>query len=610
MSKKLSFSEAAKVMRAAKLEPIEDYPGNKLPWKCKCLQCGKIVAPSLGAVRNNGGGCKHCGLRKSANSRRTDENKAISVMKMAGVIPLEPYTNNQKPWLCRCVKCKKEVSPSYGNVLGGHAACVYCSHKKIHPDDAIKIMLKAKLKPIGIYPGSNKPWKSIHLTCGETVEPRLDGIIQGQGGCLKCGYKENQRKQLGDGNEARLFFLSKGFKPLDAYPGSGRPWRSKCLKCGFIVNPYYGRVKDGVGCGVCSKRIIIPEEAIKVMLKADLKPLEKFPGSKKKWLCKCLKCKREVTPVYGNVNQGDGGCKYCGGHYVEPEAAVMLMKSQGLVPQTPYKNSGTKWHCVCGNCGRDVYPNYNQIQQGQSGCAYCARRKVDPKEAINIMIKAGVTPLVKFPGARTPWKSKCNKCGMLVNPLYSPVANQGYNPCVYCAGKKVDPKTAFQLMVSAGLTPLEKYKRADSRWRCTCNKCGKIVTPTYTSIRIGQGGCKFCTNKGLDYNAPAFLYLMTHQEFRSHKVGIGNYKTRNNRIDEHKKTGWILIQNMDFQTGEEAFQIEQEALVWLREVKKLGMYLSKSEMPQGGETETVDASEIDLTTIWAKVEELSKKRKK
>ena len=30
-------------------------------------------------------------------------------------------------------------------------------------------------------------------------------------------------------------------------------------------------------------------------------------------------------------------------------------------------------------------------------------------------------------------------------------------------------------------------------------------------------------------------------------------------------------------------------------------------MPQGGWTETVDASEIDLPTIWAKVDELSAK---
>ena len=35
-------------------------------------------------------------------------------------------------------------------------------------------------------------------------------------------------------------------------------------------------------------------------------------------------------------------------------------------------------------------------------------------------------------------------------------------------------------------------------------------------------------------------------------------------------------------------------------------YLLSEQMPQGGHTETVDASEIDLPTIWAKVEELSR----
>jgi hypothetical protein len=36
------------------------------------------------------------------------------------------------------------------------------------------------------------------------------------------------------------------------------------------------------------------------------------------------------------------------------------------------------------------------------------------------------------------------------------------------------------------------------------------------------------------------------------------------------------------------------------------MLLLPKQMPQGGHTETVDASEIELVTIWAKVEELSK----
>ena len=61
---------------------------------------------------------------------------------------------------------------------------------------------------------------------------------------------------------------------------------------------------------------------------------------------------------------------------------------------------------------------------------------------------------------------------------------------------------------------------------------------------------------------------------------------------------------------EDAFQIEQKVLIWLRKTKGLEVYLSEFEMPQGGYTETVDASEIDLPTIWAKVEELSRVKSK
>ena len=41
----------------------------------------------------------------------------------------------------------------------------------------------------------------------------------------------------------------------------------------------------------------------------------------------------------------------------------------------------------------------------------------------------------------------------------------------------------------------------------------------------------------------------------------------------------------------------------------IGVYLNQEQMPQGGYTETVDASEIDLVTIWAKVEQLSRKQR-
>jgi predicted GIY-YIG superfamily endonuclease len=110
----------------------------------------------------------------------------------------------------------------------------------------------------------------------------------------------------------------------------------------------------------------------------------------------------------------------------------------------------------------------------------------------------------------------------------------------------------------------------------------------------------------LDYNEPAYLYLVTHQILGAHKIGIANDGTRVNRIREHQKYGWDLFKSISFESGDEAFQIEQQVLSWLRQKKGLGIYLSKEQLPQGGYSETVDATEINLPIIWAKVLMLSK----
>jgi recombinational DNA repair protein (RecF pathway) len=567
------------------------------------------VSTSLASVRINGAGCRPCGLKKSAGSRRTGEKEAVQFMNQAGAIPLEPYQGSKKPWLCKCKKCKREIRPTYGNVKNNRThPCVYCSKKKVHPDDAVKLMRDAGLEPLEPYPGSNSKWKCKHLNCGAIVYPAYSWIVSGQGGCLKCGYAENKRKQMTPEDEAIAFFKSRGFTPLVPYPGGNKPWKSKCSKCGEISAPHYSRVKSGTGCGVCAQRIVVPSVAEKVMREALLLPLIPYPGGKSSWKSKCLRCNREVFPKYSDIRNGDGGCKYCGGHFVEPEAAVALMLAANIKPLEPYKDSGTKWKSQCLVCKKSINPTYNSVQQRGSACKYCAKKFIDPDDAISVMRNAKLEPLVSYPGSQKPWLCKCLRCGRQVQPAYTTIQG-GQKGCVYCGGKKVDPDEAFRLMISAGLTPLETYDRADKPWKCTCNKCKKLVTPTYTSIRVGQGGCRYCTNKGIDYNEPAYLYLMTHQQLGAHKVGIANYKTRVNRVKEHQKFGWELFQSRDYETGDEAFQVEQQVLEWLRIKKGLAIYLSKEQLPQGGYSETVDAMEIDLPTIWVKVEKLSKVKK-
>jgi hypothetical protein len=70
-----------------------------------------------------------------------------------------------------------------------------------------------------------------------------------------------------------------------------------------------------------------------------------------------------------------------------------------------------------------------------------------------------------------------------------------------------------------------------------------------------------------------------------------------------------VYKHKEFKTGNQAFEVEGNVLHWLRYEKNLQPFLSIEQMPQAGWSETVDASEISLGVIWAKVEQFSKVKK-
>jgi recombinational DNA repair protein (RecF pathway) len=668
MSRKLTHEQAAKIMRAANLEPLDQYPGNKDKWKCKCLKCEQIVFPRFGSVSRGQGGCRDCGMKRGTSSRRSDEKEVVEMLKKAGAIPLEPYKSNSSPWKSMCLKCKREISPRLGNIKKGSAACAYCAGKKVHPDDALNLMKSVGLEPLEPYPGSNKKWKCRHKKCGDIVFPMHSWIVAGQGGCQKCGYIESGLKGRVSEDFAVQVMEKSGLTPLEPYKGAGKPWKSKCIKCGQISSPTFGSIQSGSGCGVCAGKIVVPKLAVELMLQADLKPLVPYPGSARNWKCECLKCGETVFPNYGDIKQGDGGCKYCAKHFVKPEDAESLMRFNNLEPLEPYKNTMTPWKCKCMKCGKLVTPRYNSVQKRGGGCKYCAKRFVDAEDAILMMKAAKFEPLTPYPGANKPWKCKCLRCGREVQPAYTTIQN-GQKGCVYCGGKKVDPQEAFDFMVSKGLQPLEPYKKADGKWKCRCVICQKEVTPTYSTLRQGangciycsgrkvdpqdavtlflenslkplvpyvstetkwksecmkckrvvypthhmvaqrSGGCKYCSTLGMDFTLPAYIYLITHELYGAHKIGISGMHSKEDRLKDHAKNGWTLYKKRTFESADQTYDIEQGVLLWLREERGLPPFLSLSEMPQRGWTETVDGSEIDLPTIWAKVEELSKVEK-
>jgi predicted GIY-YIG superfamily endonuclease len=238
-------------------------------------------------------------------------------------------------------------------------------------------------------------------------------------------------------------------------------------------------------------------------------------------------------------------------------------------------------------------------------------KKLDPKVAEKVMLKAGLKPLEPYKASYKFWKCKCLVCNHTVQPTWNRI-KQGRGHCAYCAQRRVDIPEAIKFLKSLKLKPLVDFPGSNKPWKCKCLKCGLEPTPRWGDLRKGQSGCSNCADYGLNYQMPGYLYLITHEKFSSHKIGIANnYKRRifDDRMYNHEKQGWKLFKKLNFRTVKEAANVEMEILKWLRMDVGLGMHLVSTQMPQGGWTETVDASEIDLPTIWAKVEELSKVKK-
>lgn len=175
---RVDAEDAVERMRSRGLEPLEPFPGTKQPWLCRCVSCGKKVAPS----ENSGSGCRYC------KADAVDPEDAVAAMTAAGFRPLIVYPGSG-PWPCECMKCGKHSTPSYTTVKTRGSKCGYCAGTRIDAEDALDIMLAHDLQPLVPYPGAKKPWRSQCLKCERTVSPRLSHV-KGRGTiCRYCGKR-------------------------------------------------------------------------------------------------------------------------------------------------------------------------------------------------------------------------------------------------------------------------------------------------------------------------------------------------------------------------------------------------------------------------------------
>ncbi len=423
-------------------------------------------------------------------------------------------------------------------------------------------------------------------------------------------------------SDAEALLREKHGRPIDPFTGSGKPWRVACTRCDreYIIRYKDIRLEYRKGfCKPCAGLTLDLGYIHSVMSLAKLAPLDPFVNSVNAWRCKCLVCDEEVSPTFGNVQRGTG-CIFCKnkqrGVDQRKPPNIEDVRSRNLEPLEPYPGRRAKWKCRCIKCGREVAPVWgNLLFNGGNGCIKCGARVRGDRQFRNAdevtaeMLAAGVKPLDPYPGSTEPWRCECQRCGKIVMTRYIGI-QRGERGCLDCgnassaATRTMAADVAAQFMRDAGYEPLEPYKKSSAQWLCIHTKCGKEVTPSYATIQQGNGGCKACADIGIDYTAPAILYLMRSDSFFSLKIGITATNSVADRLAHHRRLGWEVESTWQARDGFLAEEIEQKIIKYWRKILGAPPSVRKEDMPQGGYTETASLLYVEIEETQSLVESM------
>lgn len=174
-----------------------------------------------------------------------------------------------------------------------------------------------------------------------------------------------------------------------------------------------------------------------------------------------------------------------------------LLAKNSLRRVGPYLGAGKPLACECLSCGREVAPRVSTLQSGSSGCKYCSANargrsaRIEESVAVEVMLAAGVKPLESYKSIASRWLCVCLSCGEQVTPQFANV-RAGHKACKYCAGKAITKERATNIYLEAGAKPIEDFPGVNEPWHGVCLSCASEVQPRLTDLQRGQGACRTC----------------------------------------------------------------------------------------------------------------------
>jgi hypothetical protein len=117
--KTMTEKQARAYLESRSLSLVGPYVSKTKDVLIACNVCKVELTKSVKHIVEASMDCKNCASLEYSK-------KASSVMRQAGVEPLVPYPGSPNQWLCKCMTCGKEITPSYANVSKGQGACSFC----------------------------------------------------------------------------------------------------------------------------------------------------------------------------------------------------------------------------------------------------------------------------------------------------------------------------------------------------------------------------------------------------------------------------------------------------------------------------------------------------
>ena len=327
--KRISDEVADAAFRAVQFTPLEPYSGSGIHRLCKCDVCGNECRVTYTSVRQGKRGCKRCWTDLISSKTRKSQEIVDAVFEAAKMTPLEPYVNANKTRRSVCQVCGTEGRTSFATLSSGHGGCKPCGYEVVRRKlQALKTDIeaidsayaRADLTVLESWLNASTPRLSRCNKCGNEARVSYGNLQSGQGGCRPCGAAKRGLAQRNPAEVVALAFSAASLEPLEDYSGTDVRRKCRCLDCGETVFTAYKDIagkRKRSGCRFCAyrkmgKKKVLATEFVDALFAAkDLEPLEEYKGASIPRLCRCLKCKREVSPQYNSLKSGQGGCKYC-----------------------------------------------------------------------------------------------------------------------------------------------------------------------------------------------------------------------------------------------------------------------------------------------------------